>query len=210
MTKLDNKCNKQLLVEGDDDKSVISSIYKRNNIPVNFFMPDCNCIENVKKSIPLLLKGNVVNTLGIIIDADYDFRARWQSIQNLLREYGFNIPDDLPESGLINQNESKKVGVWIMPDNKTDGMLEDFLAFMVPEDDQLLPIARTTLENIETRGLDKYISAHKPKALIHTWLAWQKKTGASLGLSILTKYLSTDTEICTKFTCWLNDLFEDR
>jgi hypothetical protein len=119
----------------------------------------------------------------------------------------FNVPDILPETGLIIENETQKVGVWIMPNNNSNGMLEDFISFLVPENDPLLPIVDETLQHIENQKLNQYANIHKSKAKIHTWLAWQENPGTPMGQSITREYLSTDKQTCQKFIAWLTELF---
>ncbi len=106
------------------------------------------------------------------------------------------------------ENETQKVGVWIMPNNNTNGMLEDFISFLVPENDQLMPIAESTLMEIEKCKLNKYSDIHKSKAKIHTWLAWQEEPGKPMGQSITKKYLTIENECCELFIEWIRKLFE--
>ena len=94
-----------------------------------------------------------------------------------------------------------------MPDNRVNGMLEDFISFLIPEEDALLPIVHSTLGNIESEGLNRYSLNHHAKASIHTWLAWQSDPGTPLGLSITKRYLTTDVETCNKLLNWLRRLF---
>jgi hypothetical protein len=173
-----------------------------------FDVIDCEGYEQLKEQIPQRLKQSGIKALGMIVDADTDISARWQSIKNSITECQFEVPDQLPTRGLICHNaDGIRIGVWAMPNNKTDGMLEDFIAFLVPEKDQLLPIADNVLNDIEDRNLQKYSMIHKAKARIHTWLAWQEKPGTPLGQSITKKYLSTDQETCLHLINWLKDLF---
>lgn len=141
------------------------------------------------------------------MDADDKPGERWTKLSNVLTKSGFVIPDDLPEEGLIVSNGKQKAGIWIMPNNKLNGMLEDFISFLIPPDDQLYPIAQSTLGEIEAKGLSNYKPFHKAKATIHTWLAWQEDPGTPLGMSITKKYLTTDEVTCKKFTDWLKELF---
>ena len=86
-------------------------------------------------------------------------------------------------------------------------MLEDFIKFLIPQDDELLPIAEDVLtNNIEAKGLNRYKELHRPKALIHTWLAWQEEPGSPMGQAITKKYLQ-DTETCQLFVSWLKKIF---
>ena len=86
-------------------------------------------------------------------------------------------------------------------------MLEDFIAFLVPSDDLLLPIVRENLNDIERKNLNKYNLIHKSKAEIHSWLSLQEEPGTPFGSSITKRYLTTDEETCLKLIKWLSDLF---
>jgi len=94
-----------------------------------------------------------------------------------------------------------------MPNNNLNGMLEDFISFLVPKEDKLLPIVHSTLDDIEKKKLNKYAPIHKSKAVIHSWLSWQEDHGIPMGLGITKRYLSTDEETCSLLVKWLDELF---
>jgi hypothetical protein len=207
MTKVNEKYNQKLLVEGNDDQHVIWALCQQFDVEESFDVIDCEGIDNLIGQIPQRLKQSEIKTLGIIVDADIDINSRWQSIKKNFITL-FEVPDQLPQVGLICQNtDGIKIGVWAMPNNKTNGMLEDFIAFLIPEKDQLLPIVDHVLCDIEKQNLSKYSPYHKAKARIHTWLAWQEEPGTPLGQSITKKYLSTDEETCSILINWLKKLF---
>jgi len=205
--KTKERFNKKLLVEGGDDQHVVWALCENYKISENFDVIDCEGIDSLKEHIYIFSKQRSIQTIGIVIDADTALQARWTSIKNILTETGFTIPQDLLKEGLIVNNETQKVGIWIMPDNNTNGMLEDFISFLVPKDDKLIPVVDSTLCNIEKQKLNKYSDVHKSKAKIHTWLAWQENPGTPMGLSITKRYLSTDDEVCQRFVNWLKSLF---
>ena len=217
MSKIQDHPNSLLLVEGNDDFHVIHSLCKQFNIPVRnlenpkggkFSVKDCKGINELLEQIPVLFKAsNQLYSLGIIVDADIDLVARWESIKNLLKSLGFELPSSLPATGLITVAETLKVGVWIMLNNNLNGMLEDFLSFLVPPDDKLLPIINANLNEIEILSLNNYIPIHRSKAIIHSWLAVQEVPGTPLGQSITKRYLTTDAETCKHFISWIDDLF---
>jgi len=115
-----------------------------------------------------------LRTLGIVVDADRDVAARWQAVGNRLRSVGYqNIPSSPPAEGWVDrQAELPQVGVWLMPNNQVPGMLEDFVASLIPSEDALLAKAETVLQELEATGINRYSIVQHPKALIHTWLAW--------------------------------------
>jgi hypothetical protein len=207
--KSKEKYYKKLLVEGKDDQHVIWALCEKFGIAETFDVIDCEGIENLYNALQIRFKQSDIQTIGIIIDADTNLNNRWTEIKNILANQEFVLPNNLPEAGLILSNTNNiKVGIWIMPDNNLNGMLEDFISFLIPQDDKLLPIVRTTLDEIESQNLNKYSLIHKSKATIHSWLAWQEDPGTPMGLSITKKYLSTDEATCQKFTHWLTELFK--
>lgn len=204
------KFSSQLLVEGNDDQHVIWALCEKFNLKQNFEVIDCKGIDNLFAEMPVRFKQSGVNTIGIIVDADTNLNSRWGVVKELLNKQDFTIPDNLPVQGLIATNTNgKRIGVWIMPNNNLNGMLEDFISFLIPNDDKLFTIVNSTLQNIEDNELNKYSIKHKSKAAIHTWLSWQKDPGTPMGLGITKRYLTTDEETCSQLTNWLTELFID-
>lgn len=202
------KFSKKLLVEGNDDQHVVWALCKKFDMPETFDVIDCEGIDKLNEQIPVRLKQSGIDTLGIIIDADREIKNRWASLKGSLSAQGFKVPDDLPSTGLILTNSNNlKAGVWIMPNNNLNGMIEDFISFLVPKDDKLLPIVRATLDDIEKQNLNKYPSFHKSKAVIHSWLSWQEDPGTPMGLGITKRYLTTDNATCSLLMKWLVELF---
>lgn len=207
--RIKEKYPRKLLVEGNDDQHVIWALCEKFNMPELFDVVDCGGISKLFDSIPVRFKQADIETIGIIIDADTDLKGRWQQIKSLLSGQGFNIPDDLSKEGFLQSNGKIKVGVWIMPKNDINGMLEDFISFLVPKDDKLLPFVDKTLDEVEINKLNKYRLEHKSKARIHTWLSWQEDPGTPMGLSITKRYLTTNNEYCESLISWLKRLFVD-
>lgn len=200
--------NKKLLVEGNDDQHVIWALCEKFTVNENFDVIDCEGITKLYEQLPIRFKQAQVNTIGLIIDADSEIKDRWKSISTLLSLQGFTIPENIPLEGLIlKDNSGFKIGVWIMPNNNENGMLEDFISFLVPKEDKILPIVNDTLKAIENQGLNQYSLIHKSKATIHSWLSLQSDPGTPMGLGITKRYLTTDEETCLKLVNWLKELY---
>lgn len=203
----------QLLVEGPDDLHVISALCEKFCIPENFTIKSCEGIDNLLAGLPVRLKGDGdTSTIGIVVDADTDIAARWAAIRNALLNSGLyaDVPSSPPSDGLVIKPLADfgiTIGVWVMPDNRICGMLENFVSSLIPDTDPLLPIVDTTLATLEDGGINQYSLIHKEKARIHTWLAWQESPGTPMGLAITKKYLSTDGTLCGDFIGWLTQLF---
>lgn len=205
-----------LIVEGKDDSIVIQTLFQQHAIAENFEIKDRYEDANGGKdkllaSIPVLLKTRGLTALGIVMDADQDISASWEALLYRLSSAGYqNLPKQPHSPGTIIFEEDKpKIGIWLMPDNQANGMLEDFLSYLVPVEDQLLPIARNTLAAIESSNLNKYSLAHHSKALIHTWLAWQSPPGRPFGTAITVNILTSHQPLALLFIEWVKRLFED-
>ena len=194
-----------LLVEGNTDKFVIEKLRDDAHLPKNF---DISAKDSVDKLIESISAEIVTSkgTIGILVDADENLQSRWDAIKNRLSNK-YTVPDKLPTEGLIIEGHDKKIGVWIMPNNKLTGMLEDFIAMLVPKNDPLMPIVDSTLTYLETKELNLYTQIHKPKTKIRTWLAWQKDPDTSMGTAISKHILETEQDICQNFVEWLQKLF---
>ncbi|MEQ1733822.1 MAG: DUF3226 domain-containing protein [Bacteroidia bacterium] len=202
--------SKILLVEGNDDLHVLAALCKKFNVPQSFHIKDCEGINELIKNLPVEFKAPDLKILGIIVDADADILSRWESLKNSLIKLEFNAPNNLPIEGLILTNENNiRIGIWIMPNNNSNGMLEDFIELLIPNKDQLLPIVKNHLNTVETQRLNKYKEAHKSKAVIHSWLALQERPGSPMGLSITNKALDAKEAVCKPLINWLNNLFNN-
>lgn len=205
----------QLLVEGKNDQHVIWNLAERLKLKESFEVIDKNSYNQIISSLPTILKStNTLKRLGVIVDADENINGHWTAIRNILIESGFysSIPTMLPEKGLIcipDDEEQIIFGLWIMPNNCLNGMLEDFICYMIPEPDKdvLLKKADEVLSDIEKEGINNYKNVHHAKARIHTWLAWQDEPGTAMGTAITKQILNTDGELCNKFVSWLKELF---
>lgn len=93
-----------------------------------------------------------------------------------------------------------------MPDNHVEGMLEDFLLRLTHEHDGLVARACDVVDGIpETER--RFALAHKSKAAVHTWLAWQEEPGTALGQAITKRYLDPTRNPAPAFRAWLLALF---
>ena len=210
----------QLLVEGKNDRHVIWALCQKYQVPQSFSVEivvddnsyrkkDTQGIEELLKTLPVKLAEENLETLGIVVDADFDVAARWQAVTDRLNKFGYqNIPKVPPEDGWIDiQSEKPKIGVWLMPDNKLPGMLEDFVGYLIPTEDKLRVKVECLLAEIEAEKINPYSLTHRQKALIHGWLALQEKPGMPMGQAITAKVLSSKNAIALKFIAWLNNLF---
>ncbi|GAB4443558.1 MAG: hypothetical protein Fur0044_39860 [Anaerolineae bacterium] len=220
MSRKSNK-NSHLLVEGKNDQHVIWALCEMHQVPETFDVIVPGAVDDVEngkikgggigallEDIPIRLKEPGLQSLGIIIDADEDVQARWNSIRDRLQRVGYEVPAQPVQNGFILALPNRpQVGLWVMPDNQLPGMLEDFVSHLIPPKDRLKPIAEKTLQSIEKKKLNLYRS-HRSKALIHTWLAWQEMPGMPIGQAITAQVLLHNQPLANRFVDWLRNLFE--
>jgi hypothetical protein len=210
--------NKRLLVEGKAETRLIPYLIESNGIKWGdnkaeaiVRIDEFGGVEELLKPgvIEVVLKSSGLTHLGILVDADEVFANRWDSIRTRCKQAFPNLPELFPDTGLICVNDSGlRLGVWIMPDNKTAGMLETFLGFLVPDtQDQLFQAAQGAVRNAKTLGAP-YIDAHLSKANIYTWLAWQNPPGRQLHQAVNENILSPQSSRAQPFVSWFRDLYQ--
>ena len=198
-----------LLVEGKNDLHVMLSLCAHHNLPETFEILDKEGVENVLETLEAEIAGQSKQRVGIIVDADTDLKARWAAISSILAKWGYLPPDVPDENGTILPHDRKPtVGVWLMPDNRLPGELEDFIAFPVPDKqgDSLWNHAAKALA-ILPDSPERFPDQDRSKAHIHTWLAWQREPGKPLGLAITARYLDANGPNAQRLMGWLKNLF---
>ena len=198
---------RKMLVEGTDDLYVVANLCVAHGLrmPETFEIVDKKGIGNLLDTLSVELETSDLEILGILVDADTDLQARWQSLRTILTRAGYAVPAQPVLTGTILYAEDKPtVGIWLMPDNHLPGMLEDFAAMLIPDDDVLLPYARECVQQIPDR---RFSPAVRVKADIHTWLAWQEEPGKPFGTAITARYLNPESAQAQVFITWLRALF---
>ncbi len=93
-----------------------------------------------------------------------------------------------------------------MPNNQISGILEDFLRFLVPQPNILFDHAKVSVASIP-EGERRFKQLAEPKAVIHTWLAWQEEPGFPFGTAITARFLDPDVPEVDVLAAWLKRLF---
>jgi hypothetical protein len=199
--------SQKLLVEGNDDVHVVSHLCKAHGIliPDAFEISDKKGIRNLLDVLRVELNDSNIERLGILVNADTDLQARWQSLRTILTQEGYSVPEQpMTEGTILHDEDRPTVGIWLMPDNRLPGMRENFVAQLVPAGDSLLPYAQQCLQHLPEQRFPSVLQA---KAEIHTWLAWQEEPGKPFGVAITAHYLDPQSEQAQKFISWLRALF---
>jgi hypothetical protein len=207
---------KKLLVEGDEEKRVIPYLMDKY---VAWGNSRDQWLVEIKEfgGIEGLLKPGVIEAesrepglkvLGIIIDANDQFVSRWSRVRERCLIVAADFPDELRPGGLIHQNEyGFRIGVWVMPDNQSRGMLETFLGQLIALDNATLwAFAQDSCARSRDHGAS-YIDPHRDKANIHTYLAWLEPPGRSLHVSVLARAVDAKLSLGEQFAKWFISLY---
>jgi hypothetical protein len=205
-----------LLVEGDEDKRVLPWLIERAGVN---WGPKSEPIVTIiaNDGVEPLLTAGVIETyfkqsgllaLGVIVDADENAVARWQSISARIGGFFADVPQVIPSDGLILRGDTGPAfGAWIMPDNSSRGMLETFLLFLRPAENLALHVlSHDVVEQAKQLGAP-FSLAHQDKAQIHSWLAWQDPPGTQLHNAVMQGMLREVSPSLTTFVRWFCTLY---
>lgn len=116
-----------------------------------------------------------MQAIGMIVDADDDLQRQWKNLSQPLGSYPVlrNLPAE-PEIGGTVIDGIPRLGIWVMPDNKNSGELEDFILRMIPQPDPIWPRSERYIDEIPER--DRKFPAHKTlRAKVHAWMATRSR-----------------------------------
>lgn len=216
MTTSDNQ-RSVLLVEGRDDENAVLHLLRRHNLgygegnpspPLPIPNSPGGGVDGVLGAINVGVRSSTGRAAGFVLDANSQPSGRWTAVASRLCKVGVDVPDQIPEDGFIGKSidYGARVGVWIMPDNRRAGALEDFLTDLIDTGDPLFAHARTATNEAMVLGA-RFAATATQKAVVHAWLAWQKEPGLPYGTAIRAKYFRHDAPAATAFVAWFRKLY---
>ena len=198
-----------LLVEGRDDRHVVDHICRLSHGESNFQIVEKGGLDELMSSIGPELKVPGRRAVGIMVDANDDIEARWAAVADRLRRAGIETDNRGPGGTVIRAvPPDLDVGVWIMPDNRSQGELEDFIAAMIPRDDSVWPLSKAYIDGIPAESR-LFRSRKELRAKVHAWLAARERP-RPMGLAIGAGDLDVAVATCVELTTWLRRLFGKR
>ena len=203
-------------MEGATELRVIPYLMEANGIawgprgdPVVHIAPNNGADQLLKRGvIESELAASGLEALGVVIDANGDAVRRWSQIRDRCSNEFDGLPDEIPENGLeVDHRDGPRFGVWIMPDNRFRGMLEDFLIRLIPDEyGALYGLAQSCVAEAARNGAS-FKDTHMRKAEIHTWLAWQDEPGSQLHEAVKHRVLDPTKPESRAFVDWFRRLF---
>jgi len=196
-----------LLVEGPDDKAIAIGLRIVVESLPEFHVDDRGSIEQVLDAIRQEVRVPGRKAVGIVVDSNESSGRRWQAVSGRLAGLGIRAPAEADMGGTIIEGSGRmpRIGIWIMPDNRSNGELEDFLVTMLPEGDPIWPRAVAFVDGIPERDR-KFKKGRVLRAQLHAWLATRKEPRQS-GLAIRAGDLRVDGVLAEEFVDWLRRLF---
>lgn len=206
-------CPNRLLVEGKDDKFAVIGLLARHGQDWETregpYVSECGGIDSLLSTLRVALKS--YTKLGAIIDADLSLKNRWAQLRSAVQDTGLKIPKNPVAGGLVIEGTrpNTKVGLWLMPDNKSPGKLEDFLSKLIPDNmNSIWELACTsTAEAIKSGAGLKQVDT--VKGAVHAYLAWQESPGLPFGSALTAQFLKHEGPQVNEFVVWFRRLFSD-
>ena len=177
-------------------------------------------VEAVLQAISDEVKLQAGRVVGFVLDADDKPDDRWASIRDRLAASDVTTLDDppipvqqvaaIPDGGFLGMSQRFKtrLGVWMMPDNRSPGALEHFLQALVPPKNSLFAFSqKSTKQACSPKNGAVIRDVDKLKAELACWLAWQANPGRPYGTAIRAGYFGKDSAEATKFVSWFKTLF---
>ena len=203
---MDSPNPQMLIVEGNDERHVIEKLLQRHDLPWSFDIDPKGGFEELRQSIYSEVNAPKRQALGILADANDCVDRRWQSLSDRLGEAGCHLPaGPVMEGAIFDGPRDIRVGVWLMPDNRHSGELEDFVADMIPTTDPIWPRAQSYIDDIPN-DLRQFRPGKLTRAYVHAWLA-TREVPRPMGLAITAGDLRYDAPVAKKFVGWLRNLF---
>lgn len=204
----------RLTVEGTDDLHTIIHLLDRHEVvfeaKVEIKQPEDGPTgkDGVLAAIRTRVKAATDRIEGFVLDADSPIAQRWQAVADRLEKAGVSPPHAIPARGFVADVEEyrTRVGVWLMPDNRQDGTLEQLLETLVDRDAPLFRHATESTAEAKELGAT-FPAQDEPKARLHTWLAWQEEPGRPYGTAIKAEYFQHDSHTAETFVAWFRHLF---
>lgn len=206
-----------LLVEGHEDVEFLKGLRRCLSFPNTIEIKDCGSVSQQRDDLveTLALATRIIGqytSIGVISDADQYIDRRWQSLSDVVKKYGYEPPLKPVELGtILNHPHLPRLGIWLWPNNRLTGILEDYVRLLIPTGDHLIDRAfrevSKLMDDFPQGSIRKFSDSDRPKVVLHTWLAWQKEPGTRPGQALINKYLDQDSIDAKELHNWLTKLY---
>jgi hypothetical protein len=144
-----------------------------------------NSKEGVFNHLPVLLAqlaDGQITRLAVVVDADSaanggGYKLTIGRVEKIVAPYGFVLAAHTMGGMVFQHNDGlADFGLWVMPNNADEGMLEDWIKQSIhPDERGLFAHAEAVVATLPQPP--KFKPIHRSKAEVATWLAWQRQPG---------------------------------
>ena len=197
-----------LLVEGPSDKQVVRGLRKRfrgkHSIP-EFEIKEARSVDSLLSVIEAEIDVPGRMALGVLVDANDAVAERWNAVTERIRRArpDMRLGNPVTDGTII--RGSPDVGIWLWPDNESQGELEDFVGRMIPTNDPVWSLSRQYIGGIP-KEYRKFTAKKTMRAKVYAWLA-TRETPGFMGSAVGEGDLEVDGPLVTRFVDWLRNLF---
>lgn len=211
-----------LLVEGEADRAFFEQVCRAVGLNTSVKVAPPKALggaydskEGVFNHLPDLLAqlaDGGIKHLAVVVDADSainggGYERAINRVKEIVASYGFILADH-SEGGIVFQHNDglADFGLWVMPNNADEGMLEDWIKQSIhPTEQGLFAHAKLVVEALPKPLKFKPIS--RSKAEVATWLAWQKQPGHGAYRAVEDGLIDTIGTHYQNLTAWLNHIY---
>ena len=193
------KSNKVLAVEGKDEFNFFDALFKHIGINDVQIEP-VGGKDQFKYKLPALVKAagfSDVEIFAVIRDADINANNAFRSVKNILKKQGFNLPNNINEF----RAGTPKVGIYIMPGNSDEGMLEDLCLSSVMNT-SAMPCVNHFLECCKSLDV---VPSNLSKSGAQAYLAAMPKIVNCVGLGAKRGYWDFDSQELSDIKVFLSN-----
>ena len=195
------------MVEGLSDYHFVTQLLDQLELTLDFEVSQRSGSSGVLDSIYSEVASPNRDVVGILIDADDDLETRWRDVADRLLITDVSAPSlPDPQGTIIKATEDRpRVGIWIMPDNRSPGELEDFVIEMIPDSDLIWPRSVNYIDRIPISERE-FSEGKTDRAKLYAWLATRRQP-PHIGAAIGAGDFDLSRERCEAFVGWLEGLY---
>lgn len=200
-----------LLVEGLSDQHFVSQLRKKLELGIEFEIVNTGRLSKLLDAIyPQVVTGGR-DVVGLLVDADREDNPSWPKINFRLTESNICVPPIPDPTGIVipATDQRPKVGIWLMPDNQSEGELEDLVIDMIHDGDLVWPMSVKYIDQIVGKfdqKQRKFSDRKTNRAKLYAWLATCKQP-PHIGAAIRAGDIDLTTDRCQSFVDWLLRLY---
>lgn len=196
---------KVLLVEGRDEEEFFAVLLKDVGLADVVQVMSIGGVDQMKSRLETfrLHPGfEMVESLGIIRDADQSLDSAVQSLHSLLNNIEFPSPSE--HNTFAGIGSDMKVGIFVMPGTNVEGTMLEDLCLKTVENEPLLPLIDQYFQSFQEHDIE--LPSNVAKAKVQVFLASQKKIVNSLGLGARKNYWNLDHNELDAIKEFLNNM----